>query len=78
MRALLGYLFFQRNLHRVWLTVLADNRRAIAAYEKVGFVAEGRLRDDAYFDGRYHDQLVMGILRDEFAARRGGGSATRG
>jgi len=66
---LLGYLFRQRNLHRVWLGVLDWNAPAIRSYEKVGFTVEGRLREDLYFDGRYHDQLVMSILRDEFEMR---------
>jgi RimJ/RimL family protein N-acetyltransferase len=69
MVALLGYLFHQRNLYRVSLSVIAWNERAIRSYQKVGFVEEGRLRDDLFFDGRYHDQVVMSILRDEFEAR---------
>jgi RimJ/RimL family protein N-acetyltransferase len=71
MVALLRYLFHERNLHRVMLTVLAWNERAVRSYEKVGFGVEGRLRDDVYLQGRYHDQLVMGILRPEFDARWG-------
>jgi RimJ/RimL family protein N-acetyltransferase len=32
-------------------------------YERAGFLREGRLKD-AFFgdDGKYHDELVMGIL----------------
>ncbi|MGH2559165.1 MAG: GNAT family N-acetyltransferase [Thermomicrobiales bacterium] len=75
MIALLRYLFHERNLHRVSLTVLAWNERAIRSYEKVGFVVEGRLRDDHFFDGRYHDQMVMGMLRPAFDARWGSASA---
>jgi RimJ/RimL family protein N-acetyltransferase len=66
MVALLRYLFHQRNLHRVSLSVIAWNERAIRSYQRAGFVVEGRLRDHLYFDGRYHDQLVMSILRHEF------------
>jgi RimJ/RimL family protein N-acetyltransferase len=69
MVALLRYLFHQRDLHRVSLTVLAWNTAAIRSYEKVGFVTEGTLREDLYFDGGRHDQLVMSILRPEFDAR---------
>jgi RimJ/RimL family protein N-acetyltransferase len=69
MVTLLRYLFDQRNLHRVALMVLAWNAPAIRSYEKVGFVAEGTLRDDCFFDGRYHDQIAMSILRPEFDAR---------
>lgn len=65
-RALLRFGFGQMNLHRVDLTVDADNARGIACYEKVGFRAEGRLRQARYRRGAYADWLVMGILRREF------------
>jgi RimJ/RimL family protein N-acetyltransferase len=35
-------------------------------YEKLGFVREGRLRQDHYREGRYVDVLVMGLLREEW------------
>jgi RimJ/RimL family protein N-acetyltransferase len=63
---LLHYLFDVQRLHRVTLTVLSWNERAIRSYEKVGFAVEGVLREDVYDDGSYHDQTVMSILRDEF------------
>ncbi len=66
MTALLGYLFHQRDLHRVWLTVLSDNAVAIKSYERAGFVNEGTLREDIFFNGKTHDQFIMSILRDEY------------
>ncbi len=62
MRVLLRYAFRDRGLHRVQLEVLADNAPAIAAYRRVGFVEEGRARDDAWVDGRFVDQIVMSAL----------------
>ncbi|MGH2532344.1 MAG: GNAT family N-acetyltransferase [Thermomicrobiales bacterium] len=73
--ALLRYLFHVRHLLRVSLSVLAGNERAIRSYDRVGFAMEGRLRDNLYFGGRYHDQLVMGILRTDFDARWGSADA---
>jgi RimJ/RimL family protein N-acetyltransferase len=67
--ALLGYLFYERNLHRVGLTVLVTNQRAIRAYEKIGFVHEGRYRAHRFVDGAYEDEYQMSILRPEFDAR---------
>lgn len=64
--ALLHHLFRDRNLHRVWLTVLAWNERAIRAYRHVGFREEGVLRDHRYVDGEYVDELQMSMLRHEF------------
>ncbi|MEX2044621.1 MAG: hypothetical protein WD941_04655 [Opitutus sp.] len=31
---------------------------------------EGRLRQDVYYEGAYHDAVVMAVLRDEFDAAR--------
>jgi RimJ/RimL family protein N-acetyltransferase len=42
------------------------NPGAIRCYEKVGFKIEGRKREDHYLDDKYHDIIVMGILRHDF------------
>ena len=65
---LLRFAFQEMNLNRVWLRVFEYNERAIACYRKCGFREEGRLRQEAYKDGRYWDRLIMGILRREFEA----------
>ncbi|HZY47901.1 MAG TPA: GNAT family N-acetyltransferase [Candidatus Bathyarchaeia archaeon] len=53
----------ENGLHRLGLTVVADNHRAIKVYEKVGFKKEGIARE-SYFgeDHRYHDEVEMGLL----------------
>jgi len=67
-RVLLRVAFEEMNLHRVYLRVDADNTRGIRCYEKCGFREEGTLRDAIFREGRYHDQLVMSILRPEFGS----------
>jgi len=47
---------------RVELDVHADNARAIALYEKVGFVREGVARDAVFVDGEYRDAINMAIV----------------
>ena len=64
------YGFDTLNLHRIWLTVLADNAGAIRAYEKAGFVHEGAQRDATYRDGGYLDLILMSVLRPEWDARK--------
>jgi RimJ/RimL family protein N-acetyltransferase len=52
-----------RGFHRLGLTVVADNHRAIKVYEKVGFKKEGIARETFYGDDhRYHDEVEMGLL----------------
>jgi len=64
--ALLRFAFREMNLHRIHLRVHDYNERAIRCYEKCGFRHEGTLREALFRDGRYHDILLMGILREEF------------
>ena len=68
-RALLNWAFSYLNLNRISLTVYAYNERAIRCYRKAGFQYEGKMRQARYTDGQYHDELVMGVLRDEFLLR---------
>ncbi|HET7615809.1 MAG TPA: GNAT family protein, partial [Bacillales bacterium] len=63
---LLKHGFEVLNFHRIGLDVFAFNKRAIRAYEKLGFKKEGVVRDELFYDGTYHDSIIMGILEDEF------------
>ena len=67
---ILHYGFAELNLHRVSLTVFEYNERAIHSYEKRGFVVEGRAREHLNRDRRRWDMLYMGLLKDEWEARR--------
>src|SRR5438132_38939 len=53
----------ERGFHRLGLTVVADNHRAIKDDEKVGSKKEGIARETFYGDDhRYHDDVEMGLL----------------
>jgi putative acetyltransferase len=53
----------KEGLHRIGLTVVADNKSAINLYKKFDFKIEG-VKRDAYFgeDGKYHDEVLMGLI----------------
>jgi len=63
--------FERLNLHRIWLGVTDDNGRAVRAYAKAGFEAEGTLIDDLYRDGRYYNSIRMALRRDEWVTEKG-------
>jgi diamine N-acetyltransferase len=65
-RLLAKHGFNTLNLNRIFLHVFENNPRAIRAYEKAGFVHEGRERQAEFKDGKYIDVLVMSMLKDEF------------
>jgi RimJ/RimL family protein N-acetyltransferase len=66
MRIILRYAFAELNLNRVSLTVFEYNPRAIRSYLKVGFIEEGRTRQELLREGRRWDVIYMGILRYEW------------
>ncbi|WP_282611126.1 GNAT family N-acetyltransferase [Pelagibius sp. Alg239-R121] len=47
---------------RIEFDVRADNFRAIALYEKTGFVKEGVLRNAVLVDGEFFDVVVMALV----------------
>jgi RimJ/RimL family protein N-acetyltransferase len=53
----------QIGLTRIELSVHADNTRAIAFYQKIGFVREGVARDAILIDGYYQDSILMAIIK---------------
>lgn len=67
---LLEYGFDMLNLNRIGLDVFAFNERAIKAYKKLGFQQEGRIREALFYNGEYHDSIIMGVLRNEFVRDR--------
>ena len=66
MQLLLRLGFGTLNLNRIFLRVYAENRGGIRAYEKAGFVHEARLRESAFREGRFCDDLIMSVLRSEW------------
>ena len=61
-RLALDYAWRTLNLHRVSLTVFADNPRAIAAYRRAGFQEEGVMRQAAFTAGAWRDVMVMAAI----------------
>lgn len=63
---LTAYAFRRLNARRVWLGVSEDNKRAVKCYLDCGYVFEGRLRDEIFYNGKYHAALRMSVLEDEW------------
>jgi RimJ/RimL family protein N-acetyltransferase len=63
---LVDYGFRMQNLRKLWLEVHGSNSRAIRSYRAVGFVEEGRQREQTWSGGRYEDTVLMGLFRSDF------------
>ncbi len=53
-----------RDIHRLELTVMAHNARAIGLYKGMGFVEEGTKKRSLVVDGRPVDEIYMAKLLD--------------
>ena len=59
---LLDVAFRELGLKKVYLNVLADNKRAVRFYEKAGFVKEGEFKKHVYSNGRLQDLCWFAIF----------------
>ena len=63
---LVEFCFNELNMHRVYLQVFEYNERAIASYRKIGFETEGMMRESLYKNGKYHNKILMSIIKNKF------------
>lgn len=70
MSVLLDFIFNQINVNKVQLSVFSFNERALKSYKKNGFVEEGRIRQRIFRNGEYQDEIIMGILREEYFKKK--------
>lgn len=61
-RALLDLAFGHLNMHRVFARCFAENAASENVMKKLGMQYEGRMRDDIWRNGAWHDVLIYAIL----------------
>jgi len=57
------YAFNKLNLRRLEAGCYANNVASIRAFQKAGFIEEGRLRQRYFWKGDYVDRVCLGIVR---------------
>ncbi|GKX65971.1 GNAT family N-acetyltransferase [Inconstantimicrobium mannanitabidum] len=63
--------FEDLGLNRIMLTVSDINVGAVRAYTKANFKTEGIMRQACFRDGKFHNKIVMSILREEWISLTG-------
>ena len=58
------YAFEELKLHKLYLRVISDNKRAIQSYQNAGFKLECVMKDEIYVDGKFCDVARMAILNE--------------
>jgi len=65
---LLRYGFWEQRFQKCNSACADSNDASIRLHQKLGFVEEGRRRRQLFFNGRYHDDILFGMTRQEFDA----------
>ena len=69
-QVLCHYGFVVLGLHRLQVETLSDNAAMIASATRCGFQHEGTLRGSAWVAGAFADEMVLGLLADEWLANQ--------
>lgn len=72
LRLMYDYAFNVLNLRKVFGYPLSTNTATLKMHEKIGmYKQEGRLERQYYFDGQYHDVLILSLFREDYLQPKG-------
>jgi RimJ/RimL family protein N-acetyltransferase len=64
-RSLAAYAMHDLRLHRLYAEPYSTNPASMRVLEKAGFICEGRLRSNAFKDGKVLDQFIYSVIGKE-------------
>lgn len=67
-RILLKYGFWEQRYQKCNSVCFHTNAASMRMHQKLGFIEEGRIRRNCFFNGQYHDDVLFGMTREEFDA----------
>ncbi len=67
-RIILKYGFTERRFQKCNSACASENSASIQLHQKLGFIQEGRLRREWFFNGDYQDELIFGMTLEEYGA----------
>lgn len=66
MKLLLRYGFMEKRLNKYSASVLEGNEGSIKMHKNLGCQQEAVLKQNIYTNGKYHDEIYFGLLKDEY------------
>lgn len=66
----LDYLFINLEMHRVTAIADCENHRSVALLSRLGMRREGHFIQNIWFKGKWGDEYLYAILREEWLRRR--------
>lgn len=68
--AVMDYLFTKLEFHRVIAIADCENEKSVALLNRLGMRREGHFIQNIWFKGKWGDEYLYAILREEWLARR--------
>jgi RimJ/RimL family protein N-acetyltransferase len=72
MKILLRFAFNERRLNKYYGSVLDGNIASATMLKKLGCIEEGKRRQMVYTNGKYYDEVLYGLTKDEFSLKNMG------
>jgi RimJ/RimL family protein N-acetyltransferase len=66
LQAVIAYCFETLEMNRIGAEIYSINTRSVALFEHLGFTREGVIRQCIYKRGKFIDEYVYGLLREEW------------
>ena len=66
MQSLFDFGFLELGAQRIWLDVYPHNEVGISLYKSLGLTQEAHLRRSDFQCGKYCDQIIFGLLKEEY------------
>lgn len=63
---MLRFAFYERGMERITASPLEDNVASLKSALSCGYKQEGVARQSVYKNGKFHNQILLSILREEF------------
>ncbi|MEA2067156.1 MAG: GNAT family protein [Thermotogota bacterium] len=64
LKIIVDHCFNMLNFHRLEAEIVDYNEKSINLFESLGFKREGTMREAKYYEGKYHDIYMYGLLRN--------------
>jgi len=69
LKTLTSFLFNKANLNRLFTHIIEFNKPSLNLFKKCGWTIEGTERESIYMNGKYHDNILLSMLKSEYTEK---------
>ena len=62
---LLDIVYYELGLEKAYMRIFDNNNLGLKSAISFGFITEGKMRKQAFVEGKYVDQWILGLLKEE-------------